>query len=241
MRVSLFITCLVDRFAPEIGVAMVKVLRQAGCEVDFPEAQTCCGQPGFNSGYQIEARGPALHFLNVFETAEYVVAPSGSCVAMVRVFYRDLFINEPENLARAEKIAAKTFEFSEFLTEILQIKSTGAEFAGKIALHKSCHLLRELKVEGAAEKLLTSVKDAEVVPLERADVCCGFGGLFAIKFPEISGAIMQDKIDCIKKSGANTIVACDQGCLMHIAGGLSRQKSEIKTRHLAEILAQNVD
>jgi L-lactate dehydrogenase complex protein LldE len=236
MKASLFITCLIDQFAPQVGISMTRVLRKLGVEVDFPQAQTCCGQPGYNSGFKADARRLAERFLDIFEHSEYIVAPSGSCTSMVRVFYTDLFKENPVNLARAESIAARTYEFTEFLVKVLNVRDVGAVHKGTVALHKSCHLLRELKVDNEPRLLLEAVKGADIVELEDADVCCGFGGLFAVKYPYISGGIMQDKIDCIKKSGAETVVACDAGCLMHIAGGLSRQHEEVRTMHIAELL-----
>jgi L-lactate dehydrogenase complex protein LldE len=239
MNVSLFITCLVDQFFPETGVGAVAVLRRLGVEVDFPADQTCCGQPAYNSGFHAEARHLAERFISIFEKSEYVVAPSGSCASMVRVFYPDLFKDDPENLERARSLAARTYEFGEFLVRVLGVEDTGASSIGKFALHQSCHLLRELGVNDETQRLLRKVKGIELVELERADACCGFGGLFSVKYPQISGGILQEKIDCIAKSGADVVVACDAGCLMHIAGGLSRQGVGTRTMHLAELLAKN--
>jgi L-lactate dehydrogenase complex protein LldE len=239
MKVSLFITCLVDQFFPETGVGAVAVLRRLGVEVDFPADQTCCGQPAYNSGFHAEARHLGERFISIFEKSEYVVAPSGSCTSMVRVFYPDLFKDDPENLERARSLAARTYEFGEFLVRVLGVEDTGASSIGKFALHQSCHLLRELGVNDETQRLLRKVKGIELVELERADACCGFGGLFSVKYPQISGGILQEKIDCIAKSGAEVVVACDAGCLMHIAGGLSRQGVDTRTMHLAELLAKN--
>jgi L-lactate dehydrogenase complex protein LldE len=237
MKVSLFITCLVDQLFPQVGVSMVEVLKRLGVEVAFPEAQTCCGQPAFNSGYRTEARGLAERFIAVFEDSEYVVAPSGSCTSMVRVFYEDLFEDNAAMRERARGLSARTFEFSEFLVNVLKVEDVGAQFRGRVALHQSCHLLRELNVRSEPLKLLRAVRGIELVELERADTCCGFGGLFAIKYPQISGGILQEKIDSIKRCGADVIVASDMGCLMHINGGLSRQRVAVRTLHLAELLA----
>lgn len=236
MKVSLFITCLVDQFFPEVGMSVVRVLRKLGVEVDFPEDQTCCGQPAFNSGFTAEARGLAKRFITIFENSEYVVAPSGSCTSMVRVFYPELFKDEPEWRKRAESLASRTYELTEFLVNVLRVEDIGAHFQGKVALHQSCHLLRELNVKTEPQRLLKAVNGIELVALERSDSCCGFGGLFAIKYPHISGSILQDKLDCIKKSGGDVVVACDVGCLMHIAGGLSRQGETTRTMHIAELL-----
>jgi L-lactate dehydrogenase complex protein LldE len=241
MRVSLFITCLVDQFCPEVGVSVVKVLRNLGVDVDFPSAQTCCGQPAFNSGFHSEARSLAERFVKIFEDSEYIVAPSGSCTSMVKVFYPDLFKHEPVMLEKARSLASRTYEFTEFLVNVLDVKDVGATFKGKVALHQSCHLLRELNVKTEPACLLKSIRGIEVVELERAEVCCGFGGLFSIKYPHISGGILQEKIETIKKSGADIIVASDAGCLMHIDGGLSRQKVGVTTMHIAELLASTDD
>lgn len=236
MRVSLFITCLVDQFFPEVGMSAVSVLRKLGVEVDFPAAQTCCGQPAFNSGFTTEARELAKRFIAIFEKSEYVVAPSGSCTSMVRVFYPELLKDEPEWQKRAESLASRTYELTEFLVNVLGVEDVGASFEGKVALHQSCHLLRELNVRTEPQRLLKAIKGIDLVDLERSDTCCGFGGLFAIKYPHISGSILQDKLDCIKKSGGDVVVACDVSCLMHIGGGLSRQGETTRTMHIAELL-----
>ena len=236
MKVSLFITCLVDQFCPEVGVNVVKVLRRLGVEVDFPMEQTCCGQAAFNSGFRTEARALAVRFIDIFEDSEYVVAPSGSCTGMVRVFFPDLFKDDAEMLKRARSLASRTYEFTEFLVNVLGVEDVSAQFEGKVALHQSCHLLRELDVRTEPERVLKAVQGMEYVKLEQSEVCCGFGGLFAIKYQHISGAILQDKLECIKKCGADVVVASDAGCLMHIAGGLSRQGIEVKTKHIAELL-----
>ena len=238
MRVSLFITCLVDQFFPDVGMSVVSVLRKLGVEVDFPAEQTCCGQPAFNSGFTSDARELAKRFIGIFENSEYVVAPSGSCTSMVKVFYPELFNNDPEWHKRAEALASRTYEFTEFLVNVLKVEDVGSSYHGKVALHQSCHLLRELNVRSEPQCLLRSVKGIEVVELERAETCCGFGGLFSIKYPHISGGILQDKIDSVEKSGADVVVASDVGCLMHIAGGLSRQSSAATTMHIAELLAK---
>ena len=237
MKVSLFITCLVDQLFPQVGVSMVDVLRRLGVELDFPEAQTCCGQPAFNSGYRAEARQLAERFIDVFDESQYIVTPSGSCASMVKVFYADLFEDDAAQRERARRLAARTYEFSEFIVNVLKVEDVGAQFRGRVALHQSCHLLRELNVRSEPRKLVSAVRGIELVELERADACCGFGGLFAIKYAQISGGILQEKIDCIERSGAEVIVASDMGCLMHINGGLSRQRIPVRTLHLAELLA----
>lgn len=239
MKVSLFITCIVDQFFPQVGASMVQVLRRLGCEVDFPADQTCCGQPAYNSGYQGEARGLAERFIRIFDDSEYVVSPSGSCASMVKVFYPDLFKRDSAKHERACSLASRTHEFTEFLVNVLGVEDVGARYQGKVALHQSCHLLRELNVRVEPVRLLKAVRGIELIEMERADLCCGFGGLFSIKYPHISGGMMQEKIDAIVKSRADLIVASDMGCLMHIGGGLSRQRLAVKTMHIAELLAKS--
>lgn len=236
MRVSLFITCLIDQFFPEVGISVSRLLRRLGAELEFPVDQTCCGQPAFNSGFKTEARDLAKRFIEIFEDSEYVVAPSGSCTSMVRVFYPELFHHDPEWLKRAESLASRTFEFTEFVVNVLGVEDVGASYSGRVALHHSCHLLRELNVRTEPAKLLKAVRGIEIVNLERSDSCCGFGGLFSIKYPHISGGILDDKMECVEKSGADIIVAGDVGCLMHIGGGLSRRASPTRTMHIAELL-----
>lgn len=238
MKVSLFITCLVDQLCPDVGVATVKVLEKAGCEVSFDERQTCCGQPAFNTGYRKEARKFAERFIEIFESsdADAIVSPSGSCVAMVKHFY-ELFPNDKSWRERAEKIAAKTHEFSSFLVNTLQVENVGAKLSGKITWHDACHALRDLKVKNEPRKLLQNVDNAELIELKGADECCGFGGTFSVKYAEISAAILDKKIENIENSGADFVVACDASCLMQIGGRLSRNGSKIKPKHIAEILA----
>jgi L-lactate dehydrogenase complex protein LldE len=238
VKVSLFVTCLVDQLCPSVGVATVEVLRRAGCEVVFDKRQTCCGQPAFNTGYRKEASKFAKRFIEIFESsdAEAIVSPSGSCTAMVKHFH-ELFPNEPEWRHRAEKIAAKTHEFGSFLVNVLKVEDVGATFAGKLTWHDACHGLRDLGIRSEPRKLLKNVKGAEFVEMQNADVCCGFGGTFSVKYPEISAGMLDNKIEMIDRSGAKTVVACDASCLMQIGGRLSRIESKVRTKHLAEILA----
>lgn len=238
LKVSLFITCLVDQLCPNVGVAAVAVLRRAGCEIVFDERQTCCGQPAFNTGYRKEARKFAERFIEIFEEsdAEFIVSPSGSCTAMVKHFH-ELFPNDENWRKRCEKIADKTFEFSSFLVNVLKIENVGAKFSGKLTWHDACHGLRDLNIKNEPRDLLKNVENAEFVELENADVCCGFGGTFSVKYPEISAAILDNKIEAIERSGADTVVACDASCLMQIGGRLSRIGSKVKPMHIAEILA----
>jgi L-lactate dehydrogenase complex protein LldE len=240
MRVSLFVTCLVDQLFPQVGEAMAATLRRLGCEVTFNEAQTCCGQPAFNSGYRREARAVAEHFLEVFgrERADFIVAPSGSCTAMARSFYGELF-RAPEDegwRARLAEVRPRLREFSEFVVRELGVEDVGARFAGRVTYHDACHLLRELGVADEPRRLIRAVRDIEFVEMEAPDTCCGFGGTFSVKYAEISAAILREKLSRIARSGADYVVANDASCLMQIAGGLSRAGSPVKTVHLAELL-----
>ncbi len=236
-RASIFITCLIDQFYPQVGEAMVKVLRDQGVRLAFHQAQTCCGQPAFNSGFQSQARDLAKRFISIFEGDEYVVAPSGSCTSMVRVYYPDLFKDDTDMLEKARKLGERTYEFSEFLVKVLGVEDVNASHKGSVTYHPSCHLLRELNVRTEPQRLLQNVQGIEMKNLPDAEQCCGFGGSFSVKYPHISGSILERKLDCIRKSGADTLVANDAGCLMHMAGGLKRQKIDVRPLHIAEILA----
>ena len=241
MRVSLFVTCVVDQLYPQVGLAAADVLTRLGVEVVFNPEQTCCGQPAFNSGFRKEARDVAAHMLDVFEaelkSADYIVAPSGSCTTMVKKFYTELFEGDAENLARASAIGGRLFEFSQFLVEVLGVRGVEASFDGKVTYHDSCHLLRELGVSSQPRDLIKSVSGVEFVEMDRADACCGFGGTFSVKYPEISTAIAEEKIAGIERSGAGVVVACDSSCLMQIAGLLARRGSPVRCMHIAELLA----
>jgi len=239
MRVALFVTCLADQFYPGVSEAAVRVLRRLGVEVSFNPAQTCCGQPAFNSGYREEARQVAARTLDLFaaEQADYVVSPSGSCTSMMRVFYPELFEHDPARLAKAKDLAGRIFEFSEFLVKVLKVEDVGASFAHRLAYHPSCHLLRELGVSDEPRRLLRSVRGAELVELQDHQLCCGFGGTFSVKFPEVSVAMGEDKVRLAQANGAEYLVANDSGCLMHLAGLIHRQGARLKTIHLAEVLA----
>ncbi len=238
VRASLFVTCIVDQLYPEVGVSVVRVLRRHGVAVDFPAGQSCCGQPLYNSGFTAEAKKLAERTLDAMANCEYVVVPSGSCGAMLRVFYRDLFADDGENSARAQELSNRVYEFTEFLTEVVGVETpeaAGTASAEKVAYHPSCHLLREMEVRETPAKLLQSSGVASV-PLPNAEQCCGFGGTFAVKYPHISEEMLADKIESITASGADTVTACDMGCLMHIGGGLSRRQSRVKARHIAQVL-----
>jgi L-lactate dehydrogenase complex protein LldE len=235
MHVALMITCLGDALFPDVGVATVRLLRRLGVTVDFPTAQTCCGQPHFNSGYHVDARDLARHTIRAFANTPLVVTPSGSCAAMVKLEYPGLFHDDPVWKAKAEDLARRTHELSDFLVNVLGVDDVGARFEGRVTYHMACHL-RGLGLLTEPERLLRCVKGLEYVPLERADECCGFGGSFSVRYPEISGAMVRDKAEFIEKTGATVVVATDAGCLMNIAGCLRRRGSAVRAMHLAELL-----
>ncbi len=237
MRVSLFVTCLVDQFHPEVGRALVRVLERLGVDIDVPAGQTCCGQPAFNSGCPDEARAVGRTLLAAFRDAEVVVAPSGSCTSMIRVHLPHLFEAGTAEHAAAARLAARTYEFSEFLVSRLQTTAVGARFPHRVTYHDSCHLLRALGVREQPRALLRQVQDLQLVEMPDSDTCCGFGGTFAVKYPAISGAMGQEKLASIVRSGADVVVANDTGCLMHLRGLLSRQRVPVRAMHLAEVLA----
>lgn len=218
-------------------MAVVEVLERLGYTVDFPKRQTCCGQPAFNSGYRDEARTVARHFLKTFETSEYVVVPSASCTTMIGHHFRDLFHKEPETLARIEALAQRVYEFSTFVTEVAQVEDVGARLEEIVTFHDGCHGLRELHIRSGPRRLLAKVRGLELREMLPAEECCGFGGTFAVKFPELSGAMARTRIDAIEKTGANAVVSLDSSCLMQIQGALTRAGSKIRTIHLAEVLA----
>lgn len=233
VRVSLFVTCIVDQVFPNVGIAMANVLERAGCEVEFREAQTCCGQPAFNSGYRDEARAVAEHFLKTFEGAEHVVVASGSCCSMISHHFAELLPGDK----RVRDLEKNVWEFSQFLTNVLKVDDVGATFDGLVTYHDSCHALRELKIKEGPRKLLQNVRRLRLVEMEPAEECCGFGGTFSVKFPEISGGMARTKIEAIERTGAGTVVSIDSSCLMQLQGVLTRAGSKIRTMHLAEVLA----
>jgi L-lactate dehydrogenase complex protein LldE len=235
--VGLLITCLVDLFRPSVGFAAVKLLEAAGCDVSVPLTQTCCGQPAYNSGARKQARRLARRVITDFERFDYVVAPSGSCAGMIKLHYVELFGQDPAWGPRARALAAKTFELVSFLHDVLDAKTAAGAYDGIAAYHDSCSSLRELGVREQARTLLKSVSGLAVRELPGRDVCCGFGGTFCVKFPEISGQMAADKCREIADSGADTVLAGDMGCLMNIAGRLSREGLAIKAYHVAEMLA----
>ena len=235
-RVDLFATCIIDQLFPEVGVSVVRVLRRLGVAVGFPEGQTCCGQALYNSGFTREAREMAVRTLDVFRNSDYVIVPSGSCSAMMKVFYLDLFEDEPELLRRAVAFSNRVYEFSEFLVKVLQVDDTGARGSGRAVFHPGCHLMREMEVRDEPEALLRAVEGLEVRDLKSAETCCGFGGSFSVKMPHISEGMLADKVASVRESGAETLVSCDMSCLMHIGGALRREDPEIRIRHIAQVL-----
>jgi len=238
MKVSLFVTCLVDQLWSSVGTSTVEVLRRVGCEVEFDDRQTCCGQPAFNTGYREEARKVAKRFITIFEEskAEAIVSPSGSCTAMVHHF-PELFPDDDEWRRRASAIAERTNELSSFLVRVLKLQDVGASWTGRLTWHDACHGLRDLNLKTEPRSLIRNVRGVEFVELENADACCGFGGTFSVKYPEISVAILDQKIEAIERAGVQAVVAGDASCLMQIGGRLSRQGSNVRTMHLAELLA----
>ncbi|MEX0886192.1 MAG: (Fe-S)-binding protein [Phycisphaeraceae bacterium] len=256
MKLALFVTCLTDAFYPRTGIATVKVLEHLGCDVTFPQAQTCCGQPMFNNGFHHEARKLARHMIDVFEDAACVVTPSGSCAAMVREHYAELLKDDPAHAERAEALAGKTYELVEFLVKVLKVdlRKLGVRWPGKVTYHYSCHL-RGLGITDEAGQLMRQIDGLEYVPLPKAEQCCGFGGTFAMKYPQISGEIVRDKVGCIEATGASTCVSNDAGCTMNIAGACRRHEREqggdgdqkdagngngVQFKSLAEIIAEGL-
>lgn len=240
MKVSLFITCIADIFYPNVGKSVVEVLESLGVEVDFPAGQTCCGQPAYNSGYLKEAKDAAKHMIAVFEESEYIVCPSGSCASMVRHYYPTMFKDDPEWRERAEKMAQSVYEFSEFIVKILKVEKIESFFEGTATYHRSCHMSRGLKVVDEPVKLLKGVEGIEYRDLPYQQDCCGFGGTFAVKMPEIAGAMADEKIDHIKETGAQILCGSDMSCLMHIGGRARRRGEEFEIMHLAEVLAKGL-
>ncbi len=236
--VQLFITCLTDTFYPATGQAMVKVLRRLGVNVEFPAAQTCCGQPAFNAGLRQEAREMAKHMIRTFERLNgEIVAPSGSCVHMVRHGYPLLFEDEAEWAERAKALAQRTFEFSEYLVDVLGVVDVGARWDGTLTYHPSCHLLRGLNIRQQPLELLRHVRGAQLVELPHAEECCGFGGIFSVVMPELSQEMLGRKLDSFASTQAETLVVADSGCRLHLAGGLFARRSPLRVVHLAEVLA----
>jgi L-lactate dehydrogenase complex protein LldE len=236
MKISLFIPCFIDQLFPEVGISTVRIFEKLGHDLDFPSQQTCCGQPAFNSGYWDDAREVARRFLDIFSEAEVIVSPSGSCTTMVRHFYGKLFQDTPD-FKLAAKIASKTYELTEFLVKKLNVTDLNASFHGKVAWHDACHGLRELHLKDEPRQLLKNVRNLELIEMKNCETCCGFGGTFSVKFPSISTAMDEVKIDSLEESGAEYVASGDSSCLMQMGGLLKKRKSKIKPIHIAEILA----
>jgi L-lactate dehydrogenase complex protein LldE len=236
-RVALFVTCLVDLFRPSIGFATVKLLEDAGCVVEVPAGQTCCGQPAYNQGDRKDTVRLARKMIDVLSGYDFVVVPSGSCAGMLKKHYPELFPEGSEDARRARMIAERTFELTSFLTDVLGADKIEASLPGRVTYHDSCSSLRELGVRRQPRRLLASVAGLELVELPDAEVCCGFGGTFCVKYPEISTKMVDDKLRAIESTGAGMVLAADLGCLMNIAGRLKRRGSAVEARHVAEVLA----
>jgi L-lactate dehydrogenase complex protein LldE len=237
--VQLFITCILDTLYPEIGEAVVHVLENAGVTVEFQKQQTCCGQPAFNAGLRNEARGIAKHIIKVFEKSKGpLVVPSGSCAGMIRHNYQILFEEDKRWLTRAQALSERTFEFTEFLVDVLGKSDLGAYFPSKVTYHSSCHLYREMGIDRQPRLLLQNVRDLQFVELKETTECCGFGGVFSLEHPELSAEMMRRKITRIEESGAPLVVMCDAGCMTNINGGLQRSGKSQRAIHIAEILAK---
>ena len=240
-RVGLFVTCLVDLVRPSVGFAAVKLLEDAGCTVEVPPLQVCCGQPAYNSGDRATTRAIAAQVIDAFEGFEAVVVPSGSCGGMLSHHYPGLFDDDPDLKARAENLAGRTFELMSFLVDVLGVKKVAAHYDGIVTYHDSCSGLRELGVKAQPRQLLAGVEGLTLREMKTPEVCCGFGGTFCVKYPEISNAMVGEKSADIAASGADTLLAGDLGCLMNMAGKLQREGSSVRVRHVAEVLADMGD
>ncbi len=240
-RVGLFVTCLVDLFRPTVGFAAVKLLEDAGCTVEAPRAQTCCGQPAYNAGDRKTAQDLARQVIAAFDGFDYVVTPSGSCGGMIKKHYPTLLADDPAWAHRAQRLSARTFELVSFLVDVLGVTSVNARYDDTVTYHDSCSGLRELGVKAQPRQLLASVQGVTITPLPEAEVCCGFGGTFCVKYPDVSNHMVEDKAAAIQGTGAGTVLAGDVGCLLNIAGKLKRQGSAVKVRHIAEVLAGLTD
>lgn len=238
MKASLFITCVADIMYANVGKSAVKVLRNLGVEIDFPKDQTCCGQPGYNSGYHEETKRSAKHIINTFQASEHVIMLSGSCAAMIRETYLDLLKDDPEWLERAEALAKKTYEFSEFIVKILKKTDLGAKLNQRATYHHSCHMTRHLKVTEEPIGLLKDVEGLEFVEIPYKGDCCGFGGTFSIKMPRISEAMVHEKTEHIDETNADILVGSDMACLMNIKGRINRNGQDVRIMHVAEVLAE---
>lgn len=235
MKVSLFITCLCDTITPDVGKDTVQLLERFGCEVDFPVGQTCCGQPAYNSGYKSESAKAVKQMIKAFEPSKYVVGPSGSCVQMIKE-YPNILKDEPEWRERAERLAAKTYELTQFLVDVLKVEDVGSTFKGTATYHPSCHMTRLLGVKEAPRILLENVEGLNLIDLPLKEDCCGFGGTFAVKNSAISGQMVQEKAEHIGETKADYLIGGDMGCLMNMGGRLRRNEQEVKVLHIAQVL-----
>jgi L-lactate dehydrogenase complex protein LldE len=237
--IQLFVTCIIDTLYPETGEAVVRLLEKAGARVSFPPDQTCCGQPAFNAGLRSQARQMAIQTLRTFDNYPGpVVVPSGSCAAMIRHSYPELFAHDPEWLPKAQQLAERTYELTEYLVDVLGVTDLGVELNQRITYHSSCHLLRGLGVDRQPRQLLAAIHGAELVELTETGDCCGFGGVFSVEHPEISSAMLDRKISNLEASGAEVVVACDAGCVTNINGGLHRKRKSLRAVHIADLLGK---
>jgi L-lactate dehydrogenase complex protein LldE len=237
-QAQLFITCIGDQFYTGTLQNMARILERLGVELIFPPDQTCCGQPLFNNGFEDKSRFVAKSWMRAFSRSDApIVGPSGSCVSMVRHHYAELFPTGSPEHALASEIASRTYEFTEYLVRVLQVTDVGAVYPHKVTYHASCHYLREMGLRDEARLLLRAVRGLELVPLNEEDNCCGFGGAFSVTYPEVSRTMMENKVKCILASGADTVVTCEPGCLMNVAGGLQRAGSDIRAMHIIDVLA----
>jgi L-lactate dehydrogenase complex protein LldE len=236
-RVALFVTCLVDLYRPTVGFAAIRLLEAAGCQVEVPEAQTCCGQPAYNTGDRATARDLARGVIDAFLPYDYTVVPSGSCGGQIGHHYPGLFEDDPQYRGKAEALAAKTHELVSFLTDVMGVDRVAARYDGVVTYHDSCSGLRELGIKAQPRKLLASVDGLALKELPDAEICCGFGGTFCVKYPDISVRMVSDKARDVVATGADTLLAGDMGCLLNMAGRLKREGAPVKVRHVAEVLA----
>jgi Fe-S oxidoreductase len=235
--VGLFVTCLVDTMRPSVGFAAVKLLESAGCDVIVPAGQTCCGQPAYNSGDTQDAAAIARQVIEAFAKVDYVVVPSGSCAGTIKVHYPELFADDPKMRDAVQRLVERTWELTSFLTEVMQTGPIASSYPHKVTYHDSCSGLRELGIKAQPRALLAQVEGVELTELQTAETCCGFGGLFCVKYPEISGKIVDAKVDDVLASGADTLLGGDLGCLLNISGRLHRRGANVHVRHVAEVLA----
>jgi L-lactate dehydrogenase complex protein LldE len=240
VKVSIFITCLSDAIYPRVGEAMARILAQQGVTLHFPQVQTCCGQPAFNSGYWDEARTSAKTLLEAFDDSDFVVSPSGSCTGMIHHYYPTLFKDDPVMLEKARLFSEKTYEFSQFLVNVLGVADVGAYFPHKVTYHPSCHGSRLLGIKDEPRQLLANVKGLEFIPLPFAEDCCGFGGTFAVKMSDISGAMVEEKAQHVVETEAEVLVGMDMGCLMNIGGRLRYEDKPVRVMHIAELLYEGM-